>query len=89
MAVFSEADRESKHVAMADEALLIGPPPARRSYIRQDAILAAAARAGATAIHPGYGFLSENASFAAACGEAGLAFVGPPADAIGAMGEQE
>jgi len=86
VAVFSEADRSSKHVAMADEALCIGPAPAHLSYLRQDRILEAAAKTGATAIHPGYGFLSENSGFAAACGEAGVAFVGPPPDAIEAMG---
>lgn len=88
VAVYSEADRHAKHVAMADEAFCIGPPPARESYLRSDRILEVAARAGATAVHPGYGFLSENAGFAGACEERGIAFVGPPAAAIRAMGDK-
>ncbi|KAL4431303.1 hypothetical protein ABPG75_006559 [Micractinium tetrahymenae] len=88
VAVFSEADRHSKHVAMADEAYCIGPPAARESYLRSDRILQVAERSGATAVHPGYGFLSENSGFAAACEERGIAFVGPPASAILAMGDK-
>jgi 3-methylcrotonyl-CoA carboxylase alpha subunit len=88
VAVYSEADRHSKHVGMADEAFCIGPPPARESYLRGDRILEVAARAGATAVHPGYGFLSENSGFAAACEGRGIAFVGPPAAAIQAMGDK-
>ncbi len=88
VAVYSEADREARHVALADEALLIGPAPARESYLRIEAILAAAKAAGAEAIHPGYGFLSENAGFAEACERAGLVFIGPPASAIRAMGSK-
>lgn len=88
VAVFSEADRHSKHVAMADEAYCIGPAAARESYLRGDSILLVAERSGATAVHPGYGFLSENSGFAAACEERGIAFVGPPASAILAMGDK-
>ncbi|TWB13809.1 3-methylcrotonyl-CoA carboxylase alpha subunit [Nitrospirillum amazonense] len=86
VAVYSDADAGALHVAMADEAVRIGAAPARDSYLRMDAILDAAARTGAQAIHPGYGFLSENAGFAEACAAAGLIFVGPPASAIRAMG---
>ena len=88
VAVFSEADRNALHVEAADEAVGIGPAPASQSYLRVDAILAAARRAKADAIHPGYGFLSENAAFARAVEAAGIAFVGPPADAIDVMGDK-
>lgn len=88
IAIFSEADRHSRHVAMADEAYCIGPAAARESYLRSDRILEVAARTGATAVHPGYGFLSENSAFAGACQEQGIAFVGPPASAILAMGDK-
>ena len=86
VAVYSDGDRDAMHVAMADEAYRIGPPPARESYLKIDAIIAAAKRAGAEAIHPGYGFLSENAAFAEACAAAGVTFIGPPPSAIRAMG---
>jgi len=88
IAVCSEADRTARHVQVADEARLIGPPPARESYLNIAAIIEAARQSGAAAIHPGYGFLSENAAFAEACAKAGLIFVGPPADAIRAMGDK-
>jgi acetyl-CoA carboxylase biotin carboxylase subunit len=86
IAVYSDADANALHVKMADEAVRIGPPPARESYLRGDAIIAAAKQTGAEAIHPGYGFLSENAEFAEACAAAGIVFVGPPPSAIRAMG---
>jgi 3-methylcrotonyl-CoA carboxylase alpha subunit len=88
VAVYSEADAGALHVAMADEAILIGPAPARDSYLDIARIIDAAKRSGAEAIHPGYGFLSENADFAAACEAAGIAFIGPPAAAIRAMGSK-
>ena len=77
VAVWSDADRHARHVAMADEAVRLGPAPANQSYLNQDALLAAARATGAQAIHPGYGFLSENAAFAEACEAAGIAFIGP------------
>src|SRR4051812_11574058 len=86
VAVYSNADALALHVAMADKAVRIGPPPVRESYLKADAILAAAKQTGAEAIHPGYGFLSENAAFAEACAAAGIVFVGPPPAAIRAMG---
>ena len=88
VAVYSEADANAMHVSMADEAHLIGPPPARESYLNADAILVAAKRSGAQAIHPGYGFLSENVAFATACAKAGVTFIGPPPSAISAMGDK-
>ncbi len=88
IAVFSEADADALHVALADEAHPVGPAPARDSYLRADRIIEVARAAGAEAIHPGYGFLSENAEFAGACAAAGIAFVGPPASAICAMGSK-
>ena len=88
IAVWSDADEGALHVEMADEAYRIGPAPARESYLDIGAILGAAERAGAGAVHPGYGFLSENADFAEACAARGIVFVGPPAAAIRAMGSK-
>ena len=88
VAVYSEADAKALHVTTADEAILIGPPPARESYLDIPRIIDAAKRSGAQAIHPGYGFLSESADFAAACEAAGIVFIGPPAAAIRAMGSK-
>ncbi|OJU16666.1 MULTISPECIES: acetyl/propionyl/methylcrotonyl-CoA carboxylase subunit alpha [unclassified Sphingomonas] len=88
VAVYSDADARSPHVLMADEAVRLGPAPAAESYLKADLILAAAKATGADCIHPGYGFLSERESFAKACAEAGIAFVGPPPKAIAAMGDK-
>jgi 3-methylcrotonyl-CoA carboxylase alpha subunit len=88
VAVYSEADAGAKHVAVCDEAVLIGPAAAKDSYLRGDKIIEVAKATGAQAIHPGYGFLSENAEFAEACEAAGLVFIGPPASSMRAMGSK-
>ena len=88
VAVYSDADAHAKHVAVCDEAVHVGGAAARESYLRIDAIINAAKATGAQAIHPGYGFLSENEAFAAACHEAGIVFIGPPVGAIHAMGSK-
>ncbi|MFJ9109323.1 biotin carboxylase N-terminal domain-containing protein [Streptomyces sp. NPDC102283] len=88
VAVFSDADADARHVREADTAIRIGPPPASESYLNVPALLEAARRTGAQAVHPGYGFLAENAGFAQACADAGLVFIGPPASAISLMGDK-
>src|ERR1700726_184049 len=88
VAVYSEADAEALHVREADEAILIGPPPSAESYLRIDRIVEACRQTGAEAVHPGYGFLSEQPAFATALAEAGIVFIGPTADAIAAMGDK-
>src|ERR1700761_1987084 len=88
IAVFSDADAGALHVQQADEAVRIGPPAAKESYLNINALLAAANLTRAEAVHPGYGFLSENPIFARACANAGVVFIGPPAAAIEAMGDK-
>src|SRR5215471_4253930 len=86
VAVYSDVDRAALHVLHADEAYRLGPAPATESYLRGDLILDVARQSGAQAIHPGYGFLSENADFASACEQAGVKFIGPPASAMRVLG---
>ena len=88
IAVYSDADARARHVVEADLALRIGPPPAVHSYLSIDSVITAALSSGADAVHPGYGFLSENAAFAQACHDAGLVFIGPPVSAIESMGDK-
>ncbi len=88
VAVYSDADRHARHVQEAGEAYHIGPSPAAQSYLRIDTIIDVARRSGAQAIHPGYGFLSENVAFVEACEQAGIVFIGPPADAMRLMGSK-
>src|SRR5271155_5481692 len=88
VAVFSDADRNALHVRMADEAVRLGPATARESYLDIAKVLDAARKTGAEAIHPGYGFLSENAEFAQACVDGGIIFVGPPASAMRILGSK-
>lgn len=88
VAVYSEADKDARHVLLADESVLLGPAPSRESYLVADKIIAAAKQTGAEAIHPGYGFLSENEEFAARCEKEGIAFIGPKAHSIAAMGDK-
>src|SRR5512141_2111006 len=86
VAVYSDADANARHVLACDEAVRIGPAAPKQSYLRADRILDAARATGAEAVHPGYGFLSENEAFAQSCEQAGIVFIGPPASAIKAMG---
>ena len=88
VAVYSEADRQARHVALADEAVLLGPAPSRESYLRGDKIIEACKATGAEAVHPGYGFLSENAEFARTLEDSGIVFIGPKHHSIGAMGDK-
>ena len=89
VAVYSEADKESLHVQLADEAVCIGPAPSSKSYLNMERIISAALVTGADAIHPGFGFLSENAAFAECCEKCGITFVGPPSSVIRSMGNKQ
>src|SRR3979409_1600343 len=87
-AVYSDADRAALHVRLADEAYAIGPAPSRESYLRIDTLIDVARRTGCDAVHPGYGFLAENAALPRACADEGLTFIGPPADAMESLGSK-
>ena len=88
VAVYSTADRDASHVALADQAVCIGPPPAAESYLLIPSIVAAAETTGCEAVHPGYGFLAENAGFVRACEDSDLVFIGPSADVVERMGDK-
>src|SRR5690242_9102820 len=88
VAVYSEADKDARHVGLAEEAVCIGPPPARESYLAMDNILAACKQTGAEAIHPGYGFLSENEAFSRRLEEEGVVFIGPKHYSVAALGDK-
>src|SRR5712692_4031835 len=88
VAIYSDADRAALHVRSCDEAVRIGPPPSRESYLVIENVIAACQKTQADAVHPGYGFLSENAKFARACADAGIVFIGPPPGAMEEMGEK-
>src|SRR5947207_14646309 len=88
VAIYSDADRGALHVRSCDEAVRVGPPASRESYLVIENVIAAAKQSGADAIHPGYGFLSENAKFARACAQAGITFIGPPPGAMDELGEK-
>ena len=88
VAIYSDADRDAPHVRAADRAIRVGPAPSSQSYLSVPAVIEAARATSCEAVHPGYGFLSENAAFASACDEAGLTFIGPPAAVIGRMSPQ-
>ena len=88
VAVYSEADRNARHVELADEAVCIGPPPSKESYLAMDAIIAACKQTGAEAVHPGYGFLSENEEFCRRLEDEGIVFIGPKPHSIAAMGDK-
>src|SRR5512140_4023837 len=88
VAIYSEADADAPHVKDADEAVLVGPPPAKDSYLNVEAILAAIAKTGADAVHPGYGFLSEKSGFARSVAGLGVTFIGPPPDVLDAFGDK-
>ena len=88
VAVYSDADKDARHAQLADEAVLLGPPPSRESYLLADKIIDACKKTGAEAVHPGYGFLSENEAFARRCEDEGITFIGPKANSIAAMGDK-
>ena len=88
VAVYSEADKNSRHVELADEAVCIGPPPSKESYLAMDKIIAACKQTGAEAVHPGYGFLSENEEFSRRLEQQGITFIGPKHESIAAMGDK-